>query len=71
MLAGGPRHPEADAEGSLREGLATMTAHPDWTLHGHAPPLRRPCIRLAAAPGPAGPHRGGRSSYGDSGSRVA
>ena len=30
MLAGGPRHPEADAKDSLREELATMTAHPDW-----------------------------------------
>jgi hypothetical protein len=29
-LAGGPMHPSADAEDSLREELATMTAHPDW-----------------------------------------
>ena len=30
MMAGGPRHPEADASHPLREELATMTAHPDW-----------------------------------------
>ena len=29
-LVGGPMHPSADAEDSLREELATMTAHPDW-----------------------------------------
>ena len=34
MLAGGPRHPEADASHPLREELAIMTAHPDWvTAH--------------------------------------
>jgi uncharacterized membrane protein YozB (DUF420 family) len=32
MLIGGPRHPDADAEDSLREELATMTAHDDWWL---------------------------------------
>jgi hypothetical protein len=30
MLIGGPMHPSADAEDSLREELATMTADPSW-----------------------------------------
>jgi hypothetical protein len=30
MLVGGPMHPEADAEGTLTEELATMTADPSW-----------------------------------------
>ena len=29
-LVGGPMHPSADAQDSVREELATMTAHPDW-----------------------------------------
>lgn len=32
MLFGAPRHPEADAEESLRHELATMTSHDDWWL---------------------------------------
>jgi len=32
MLIGAPRHPEADAEDSLRHELATMTSHDDWWL---------------------------------------
>lgn len=32
---GGSMHPEADADGSVREELAAMTAHADW-VPGHA-----------------------------------
>ncbi len=48
MLAGGPRHPEADAEGSLREELATMTAHPDWVpAHTFIASTATPCTTAA------------------------
>jgi hypothetical protein len=30
MLIGGLMHPKADASGSVRQELATMTSHPDW-----------------------------------------